>query len=259
MNIITPNIAIFKEGEMYVYQLPDKPHKCLDREPPKREDYPNSMWFNEAQYEYSAYLKEYNDAVSYARAHPFKVHEKDKSDIIDLIKHNQWLLNPDKIWQPKDLTEYRIEGLKFKVEEIEFGHVDNYNEPHGFEQVACLIEDDGVKEDDQTGWSKEERDIIEGKVESPSEEGKEITYKEILLVYEQAITHFYLQNDESIESIFICKAISDYVKSKLEKSDQEALANQDELWKEVYETSGLIMAEVDELKSKFILTLKNDL
>lgn len=108
MTIITPNIAIFKEGKLWVYTLPEEPEYCgmtsiIDM-PAGTKDF---------------LKRKYQSDLSYARDHPFKVQEKDKEKVKRLIWHNELKLKKTLLhlhdWKHTDLTEYSVEGLKFEV------------------------------------------------------------------------------------------------------------------------------------------------
>jgi len=137
--IINPNIAYFKEGEVYVYTLPEEPN------------FEKFHW---------------KILCDQARLRAIKVDKKDVEKIKIMIK----ALPPKspfqkfETWQPQDLTEYRIEVKmsidnyrRYKLKSGIWGNWQKTSEhyylsdnvldldAYEFEQVACLIEDD-VKE-----------------------------------------------------------------------------------------------------------------
>lgn len=122
-DIITPTHAIFKEGKLCVIQLPEEPN------------FEKFHW---------------KILCDQARLRAIEVQEKDKEKVKELvywntknIKHQRGLMPED--WNPPDLTEYRIEGTRFEIKEepiYEYSMEETGGGISGFEQVACLIEDD---------------------------------------------------------------------------------------------------------------------
>ncbi len=243
--IITPNIAYFKEGEVYVMQLPefcnnDESCSIIDSCPKE--------------------CSKYNEAVSYARAHAIKVHEKDKEKVKALIMASEAKKGMCVIvdeWLPQDLTEYRIEGLRMRIEETcSHGCINNNtlcinnggsNEEDCcfYKQVACLIEDDGVKNKQTCSHNCVnmegicyEKDCDRFKLESPSEEGKEDDTERADRYFNKFNEMFTLASKRTDEMNYWKKACDKWeeiyknqitkiteLESKLQKSDQEALAN----------------------------------
>ncbi len=140
-DIITPTHAIFKEGKLWVIQLPEPlTYPCIVCQT--------------MDCDARSCTEHHEEACTYAREHPIEVQEKDKEKVRELI----WDFNigvPDyQIWEHVDLTEYRVEGLKFEIKNqrkvIRDYHeggiwVDtnilNFAESE-YRQLACLIEGD---------------------------------------------------------------------------------------------------------------------